>query len=259
MPFSPLFFKYAYIQTGVFEQFVRNPSCRHIMFGACHDNGYVRMLEDFAVDHAVAERVTLLYSFHIGKEFDKLPFKSTKMDAIFRTASPEGSNTATSVSYQGVSRTEYAHITAPKTWAALARRNGDSGEVAVPAETNNLSSRTVLVNAAGHRVDVKLPQPSQAALESWKRKVKVAGMRYCRMYHLSGGCHGGCGYSHGPLSDEEKVVYRRNLRVEFCHTGLGCRDASCYYGHNCSCNKPKCKFPPEMHGIAEATAEVWMG
>ncbi|KAF2994272.1 hypothetical protein E8E13_002559 [Curvularia kusanoi] len=70
---------------GVFKQFVNNPTCRHIIFGACHDNGYVRTLEDFQADRAVVERVTLLHSFEVGQEFRKLPFKSITMTSIFRT------------------------------------------------------------------------------------------------------------------------------------------------------------------------------
>nr|CEG03552.1 unnamed protein product [Fusarium acuminatum CS5907] len=28
-------------EAGTFKQFVSNPTCRHIIFGACHDNSYV--------------------------------------------------------------------------------------------------------------------------------------------------------------------------------------------------------------------------
>ena len=216
------------------------------------------MLEDYAGDSDVAERVTLLHSFDIGKEFNKLPFRSTKMDGIFRTASPESPKITASIRYQEVSRTENAHIRTPKTWAALARGYGGTDKVAVSADTNDSPVGLILVNAAGQRVDVKLPQPSRAALDSWDYKVKRAGLRYCRMYHLNGSCQG-CIYSHGPLSDEEKLVYRKNLRGEHCHIGLGCRDLNCYYGHNCSCKKLNCKFPAEMHSVDVATAKFWMG
>ncbi|SCO47771.1 uncharacterized protein FFMR_08836 [Fusarium fujikuroi] len=49
---------------GTFKQFVSNPTCRHIIFGACHDNSYVRLLEDYVHDSSVVDRVTLL---HDGK------------------------------------------------------------------------------------------------------------------------------------------------------------------------------------------------
>lgn len=236
---------------------MRNPTCRHILFGACHDNGYVRMLEDFAEDDAIVERVTLLYSFSIGKEFKRLRFKSTTMDTIFRTTLPGVPTTATTVKHQGAPGTENAHPIIPKTWATLAISNQRVGEGLVPIKTNSTAARTVSVNAVGHRVDEQLPRPSKAAMNSWNHRVKVVKMRYCRMYHLNGSCQGGCGYSHGPLSDEEKLVYRRNLREEVCHTGLKCRDISCHYGHNCSCKNTRCKFSREMHDVDETTAEVW--
>jgi hypothetical protein len=236
---------------------VKNPTCRHILFGACHDNGYVRMLEDFAGDSAIVDRVTLLYSFSVGKEFKKLPFRSTTLDTVFRTAPLEASTTTTMVRYQGVSSIKNTHDITPKTWAALARSNRKFGEGSVPATTNPTTIRMVLVNAAGHRVDVQLPRPSQTAINSWNHRIKVANMRYCRMYHLNDNCPGGCGYTHGSLLDEHKLAYRVSLRAEGCHVGLECRDINCHYRHNCSCKKPGCKFPREMHGVDDTTAEVW--
>lgn len=242
------------IQLGVFEQLVRNPTCRHILFGACHDNGYVRMLEDFAEDVAIIERVTLLRSFSFGREFDRLPFQTTRMDTIFRSASPGVPSPTATTGNQDIPRTDNAQATTQVTWASLARRDSGSGEASVSSPT-----ATVLVNAAGQRVDEKLCQPSQATMNKWTHKVKVMKTRYCRVYHLDGSCQGGCGYSHAPLSKEEKLAYRRNVRAEVCHTGLKCRDIHCHYGHNCSCNRQWCKFPREMHGVTVDTAEVWRG
>jgi hypothetical protein len=37
-----------------------------IFFGACHDTSYVRMLEESALDSAVINRSTLLYSSNVG-------------------------------------------------------------------------------------------------------------------------------------------------------------------------------------------------
>ncbi|KAH8726378.1 hypothetical protein GQ44DRAFT_705557 [Phaeosphaeriaceae sp. PMI808] len=210
------------------------------------------MLEDFAEDHAIVDRVTLLCSFSIGKEFKRLPFRTTTMDTIFRTTSPKIATLATTVKYQGASDPEVTQLATPNTWAAaVVSRNKESGGGSLPLQ------RMVLVNAAGHRVDQQLPQPSQKAVNSWNHKTKKVNMRYCRMYHLNGSCKGGCGYSHGPLLDTEKLVYRLNLRGEVCNTKLKCRDINCHYRHNCSCKNSACKFSREMHGVDETTAEVW--
>jgi hypothetical protein len=239
---------------GIFEQFVNNPTCRHIIFGACHDNGYVRMLEDFANDDAVVERVTLLYSYSVGREFYKLPFKSTTIDSVFRSTSPQAQNKATTVNSGGAAVPESTADTKPKSWSARVKNRSNSG--GDTGFVGNPSINTVLVNAAGQRVDATLPRTLQASLDSWRQKIKGANMRYCRNYQLSGNCQGGCGYSHSPLSDEEKAVYRVELRGKICYDGVKCRDRTCYYGHNCSCKKAMCKFPKEMHGIDRVTAKV---
>ncbi|KAF2810481.1 uncharacterized protein BDZ99DRAFT_313074 [Mytilinidion resinicola] len=240
---------------GVFEQFVKNPTCRHIVFGACHDNGYVRVLEKHAGDSAVAERVTLLHSFDIGREFYTLSFQSTRMEDIFRAEYVQGFGAVASVGHQAVPEEE-TNGTAT-TWAALARVTESTDKKDLSTKIRD--AQTVLVNAAGQRVDVKPAQPSKAALESWNHKVNVLRLRFCRPYHLLGGCNGKCNYSHGPLTKDEKLVLRRYIRGEPCHVGPKCREAKCYYGHNCSCQKQKCQFSTEMHRVDESTAEVWTG
>jgi hypothetical protein len=202
------------------------------------------MLEDFALDSAVVDRITLLYSSNVGHEFKKLPFRHTRMEGIFRTASPNHLRPT-----KAISSTE--------TGVALAGSDRTSDGVVIPTIVGTPSVSNVLVNGHGHRIDGVLPRPSPSALDSWNHKIKVANMRYCRMYHLNGSCQGGCGYSHGPLLEGEKVVYRVMLRGEACHTGLKCRDAKCHYRHNCPCKKQCCKFAKEMHGIDRKSAKVW--
>lgn len=246
------------MQVGIFEQFIENPTCRHILFGACHDNGYVRLLEKYAADSAVTERVTLLYSFETGREFTGLPFKSTKMDAVFRTQPLNGSaSRAVTTVYSGP---QNGNLHADNlTWAARAEVARGATKVTGPPKITNVPAGTVLVNAANKRVDALLSTPPPAAVESWRHKTKVAGMKYCRTYQLQGNCKGNCSYSHGPLSEGEKLVYRISLRREQCHVGVQCRDPGCFYGHNCWCKQRQCSFPAQMHDIDASTAKIWKG
>jgi hypothetical protein len=209
------------------------------------------MLEDFAEDSAVVKRVTLLYSFNVGKEFRKLPFQSTMMD-VFRTSSPQTTASATASCYH-----EPPKLKGPMAWARLG--NGQRAVVhGSQTEKILLPGRKVLVNALGQRVDEPLSQPSMAAMNGWNHKIKKANMRYCRSFHLNGACQGNCGYSHGPLSDAEKLVFRLQLRRDACKEQLRCRDKDCYFGHNCSCKDSGCKLPKEIHGVDISTTEVWM-
>lgn len=234
---------------------MKNPTCRHIVFGACHDNGYVRVLEDFVHEPAIVEKITLLHSFSVGGEFRKLPFQSVMMGSVLRTSLPGASAVQTTVESPTEKTAVASHSSATKTWASLAKA-GENNAATLASVKAHMPQ--VLVNAAGQRIDVKLPRPPQAAIASWNHKTKVVNMKYCRKYQLNGGCEGVCNYSHGPLSDDERLVYQLILKREVCNDRLKCRDLECFYGHNCSCKKLSCKFPREMHGIDDATAKVWI-
>jgi len=222
-------------KAGSFKQFVRNPTCRHIIFGACHDNSYVRLLEDYAHDDSVVDQVTLLHGFSVGREFRDLRFKSFKMENVFKCA-PVRSLAPTPE--------PLAPVSSSSSWASTVGSKADASSRKPKGESS------VRLNSAGCRIDDHLRKPKQQALDSWQHKVGKVGMRYCRLYHLSGSCsNSSCKYSHGPLSDEEKLVFRRQVRMGVCNAGLQCRDVACLYGHNCSCSKATCKFSPEMHKV----------
>ncbi|KAH6991827.1 hypothetical protein EDB82DRAFT_122196 [Fusarium venenatum] len=220
---------------GSFKQFVRNPTCRHIIFGACHDNSYVRLLEDYVHDDSVVDRVTLLHGFSVGREFRDLRFKCFKMEDVFKVAPAQN---------LAVTPQPLASVSTSSTWASTVGSKGDA------SSKKSKAAKTVRLNSAGHRIDDPLRTPNQQALDSWKHKVGKVGMRYCRLHHLSGSCsNASCKYSHGPLSEEEKLVFRREVRMGVCNAGLQCRDVACLYGHNCSCSKTTCKFSLEMHKV----------
>lgn len=213
------------------------------------------MLEDFTEDKALVERITLLTSFEVGKEFHKLCFRTTKLD-VFRTTPPQVMTPSAIASRQEGPKWESPQTVAPKTWAALTKSNKDAGLSSTPMETGSTSDRVVWVNARGDRIDTQFPRLPKSAIDSWDHKIKKANMRYCRSFHLNGLCQGNCGFSHGPLSLEEKLVFRAELRQGVCKKKLKCRDRYCCFGHNCSCSKFGCKFK-EMHGVDRSTAEVW--
>lgn len=203
------------------------------------------------------KRVTLLHSFSTGKEFAKLPFQSMRMDTVFRTAPLDGLESPLAVVSRKRPRIDSTDFATRKPWAISAESNPPRSSSTVSEGTNHGTDRTIWVNAIGQRVDSRLPQPVQAAPEVWSRRANKIKQKYCRAYHIRGDCRGGCTYLHGPLSDEEKLAFRKSLREKVCHTGLTCRDVDCYYGHNCTCDRDTCRFPREMHGVAVDSAEVW--
>lgn len=65
--------------------FSDNPTCRHIIFGGCHDAGYLLNLDQFKHNEAKASRITLLETTPAYRGFVELPnFKRVKFDDIFR-------------------------------------------------------------------------------------------------------------------------------------------------------------------------------
>ena len=219
------------------------------------------MLEDYALDSAVVGRVTLIHSSSVGKEFRELPFRSTEMSEVFRAVLPKASDgVVTAACRKRLWDVDDDDDTDTVTQAKRGRPKttvSDGACSAARRRTQCWTDRTIWVNAAGQRVDSRLPEPSQTALGAWPQIAKATKLQFCRAHHMNGNCRGECGYSHRPLSDEQRLAFRRSLREQVCHVGLSCRDASCYYGHNCSCQRKKCKFSREMHGVDGATAEVW--
>ncbi|KAL4782585.1 hypothetical protein BJX76DRAFT_332340 [Aspergillus varians] len=206
---------------GIFQQFIINPTCRHVIFGACHDNGYVRVLEKYQ-DSDVADRVTLLLPFEPGKEFALLAgfHHNLRMETIFRNE-PVTNRTSPPQTHRPLSAEVVQAKGSGKPWVAA--RPVVSGKPTSTSSRGLPPSGTVYVNAAKQRVDMQLPPPPPESLSSWDHKVKNAKMKYCRRYHLhASGCNGGCGYSHGPLTDGEILAYRHKLRLENCHAGGPC-------------------------------------
>lgn len=65
--------------------FSDNPTCRHIIFGGCHDAGYLLNLDQFKHNEAKASRITLLESTPAYRGFTELPnFKRANFDDVFK-------------------------------------------------------------------------------------------------------------------------------------------------------------------------------
>ncbi|RMZ67131.1 c-x8-c-x5-c-x3-h type zinc finger [Pyrenophora seminiperda CCB06] len=65
--------------------FSDNPTCRHIIFGGCHDAGYLVNLEKFKHDMVKASQITLLETTPAYRGFnDLINFKRTRFDDVFK-------------------------------------------------------------------------------------------------------------------------------------------------------------------------------
>jgi len=70
----------------MFRFFYGNPSCKHIIFGGCHDTGYNNTLRQYKHDPAAFSKISLLETIPahpVYREFDG--FKMIKFPSVFRT------------------------------------------------------------------------------------------------------------------------------------------------------------------------------
>ena len=66
--------------------FSDNPTCRHIVFGGCHDAGYLVNFEHFKHNTSKASRITLLETTPAYRGFAELiNFKRARFDDIFKS------------------------------------------------------------------------------------------------------------------------------------------------------------------------------
>lgn len=73
------------LSAEMLRTFSDNPTCRHIIFGGCHDAGYLLNLEHFKHNAAKAGRITLLETTPAYRGFtDLVNFKRTRFDDVFR-------------------------------------------------------------------------------------------------------------------------------------------------------------------------------
>jgi hypothetical protein len=66
--------------------FSDNPTCRHIIFGGCHDAGYLLNLEQFKHNERKAAGITLLETTPAFRGFAELShFKHARFESVFRS------------------------------------------------------------------------------------------------------------------------------------------------------------------------------
>jgi hypothetical protein len=66
--------------------FSENPTCRHIIFGGCHDAGYLLNLEQFKHNETKAARITLLETTPAFRGFADLShFQRARFESVFKS------------------------------------------------------------------------------------------------------------------------------------------------------------------------------
>lgn len=244
----------------LFDTMIRVPQCKHIIFGPCHDTGYVTVLESY---RCYAPKITLFQTTpaHVG--FRELGYKFASFKDVFRSEPLLDPNTifekSASFTTPSVSRYPTPITTQPKiTWASSERglisfSNPDAEVDAKPS----VKTKYALLNALGQRIDETLPKWDYEDTLRFKQKIADNGKNFCNGYHLRDKCEStnNCAYIHGlRLSEGELLVLSHKARNLRCSARLLCEDISCPYGHTCPFVGRNCKYGDscrfsDAHGI----------
>lgn len=234
--------------------------CKHIIFGPCHDNGYLPVLEEYKRNANVASRLSLMTSAPPEPGYHQLGFKIESYEDIFRnsplpppitkpvspptTAKEPASSSAMNAS-SGSRGFSYASV-------------GSGGPGATKTITiapkKTLAQKFYLVNAYDERLDMELPRLDPLAEKRYQDRVRRLGRNYCNRYHLAGNCLNGdeCSYEHGePLPAAELLVLRHKSRSLKCNMTMYCTDIDCPFSHHCrmgnKCTLDSCRYADTHH------------
>jgi hypothetical protein len=172
--------------------FGSNPTCKHIVFGGCHDAGYLINLDQYKHNQAQADHITLLESTPSQRGFADLPFQRTRFDAVFKSEPlPEHSqlmngptsppmltktltNRSISPTVNAPASTPGPSVPAPSTdnagdgtpsWATVGKAGSSSGNINL-ASKNASKKEYIYYNKDGYRLDEPLPPKEKAAFEA---------------------------------------------------------------------------------------------
>ena len=146
-----------------------------------------------------------------------------------------------------------APSTGSVSWASVGGPAGSKNISIAPSKpTAPAARRYILYNAAGERIDEKLPKPDPGSRHKLDGRIQRG--KLCNNWHLNGKCANGvnCNFGHEPpLSEGERNAFKQIVRKTKCGNGLECNNTSCYLGHQCPnpvCQRPDCFFE-DLHGI----------
>jgi hypothetical protein len=197
--------------------FSGNPTCKHIVFGGCHDNGYLLDLDQYKHNEAKASRITLLETAATQAGFKTLPnFKRAQFDAVFRPqplpdvnyyalppppaqtqaarSVPLRTKTTSPVATQPAlyghpspgstvpSIADSAETPPDSSWATVGKQGGTNGVYSI-APTPSKKKRYIYYNKAGQRLDEPLPPRDKAATQAIEKRMSDVQISHSTCQH----------------------------------------------------------------------------
>ena len=224
----------------LFDAMVRVPQCKHVIFGPCHDAGYVTVLESYK---SYASKISLFETTPAVPSFRQLGYKFCPRPEVFRS---EPLLEPPSVSENCGSPASGSNIISTARLGTATKAHNPSKRFQISAIARITTAPTyVLLNASRQRVDESLPKYDAESYERYNQKIiNNNGKKFCSEYHLRNNCEWGkgCTYEHGSrLPEAEVTVLKHKARNSKCKSGLQCREIDCPYGHICLSGGRPCK------------------
>ncbi|KAI1137226.1 hypothetical protein F5Y05DRAFT_388537 [Hypoxylon sp. FL0543] len=224
---------------------VHNLQCRHIIFGPCHDRGYIVELRPHQLETSISTKISLLETTPASHEFYELTFRRVKFTDVFRSETlPDGPPSPSIKTPPSSASKQQNYAAIASTWRTPDHPIKEFKNLAVtPDSPARLAPRKYyLVNSAGERVDEPLPLPDPLSNQRYRDRCERENRQPCNRWHLTGSCDvPSCTYFHGErLSLGEQLVLRIRARGTFCARKGACNNVDCYWGHHCKYG-PKCR------------------
>ena len=238
---------------------IRLSQCKHVLFGPCHDNGYLPVLEEYKRNEAFASRFSLISGTAPGPGFRQLGLAIDKYDEIFRTSNlvppPSASPPSTISSPRSSTPLPTPVSSVPGSYAKIAPGSLNSMTISIGSKKPKAPERQFyLINAYDERIDTDVPRPDPADEKRFAQKVDDQGRNYCNKDHLMGGCpmDDYCNYEHGgTLKPGLLAVLRVKSRAIKCKNTQYCEDIMCPFSHHCrmgnKCVRSDCRFADTHH------------
>lgn len=200
--------------------FSDNLTCKHIIFGGCHDAGYLLNLDPYKHNEAKAARITLLESTTPFRGFLELPhFKRDRFDEVFkpeplpeygqtsygqvptqapvpapilrtmtnRTTSPVAAASPAPVNANVVPSpsTTTSSLNGPSSdsWATVGKSGSANGNISIAPKASP-KKRYIYYNKEGFRLDEPLPPRDRAASDAIE--IRMDKVRFARLFHSDG-------------------------------------------------------------------------
>lgn len=244
--------------------FINNVHCKHILFGCCHDNGYVPMLNSWKNNQKVSPRISLLQPYRLGKEYEGLSFRIAKFQNVFRDTelppnnNPKSPGLNSAQLQRRMSAGNNGHMRRPSTPGAGPAPVAEMQpqQVIPPVAHGVVRPRTlaaepcsekiaplkIIKNRHGERLDRDLPKANADHHQLFRQRFLNNSQQPCHSRILGTPCYTlDCKYNHDDLSLGELLVLKMRARSLPCAQGSACFDPSCIYGHTCP-HDPYCRF-----------------